>query len=71
MGKDRLVLAYLLAAISGGGILSNALITGTGKGDAMNRVLLKDSAFFLAIAVVLILAGGFVETMLPPLFGLA
>ncbi len=64
------VLAYLLAAISGG-ILSNALVTRAGKGNSLNRILLKDSLFFLAIAVVLILAGGFVETVLPPLFSLA
>jgi len=62
------VLAYLLAAISGG-ILSNALIMNSGSGDSKKiGLLLRDSIFFLILSVILILAGGFIETVIPPLF---
>lgn len=63
------VLAYLFAAISGGILSNSILINRSGpKAAAQGKVLFMDSMFFLALAVVLILTGGVVETVLPAMF---
>jgi len=63
------ILGYLMAAISGG-ILSNAFTVrmDTMEGVRTGRLFLRDSVIFLVFAMALIIAGGFVETVLPPLF---